>query len=54
MKKSWNDYNVFRLMSVTNLENTETLGNRKMVIKLRRKGKKGQFPGLLGMSEIVH
>ena len=46
--------NVFRLMSVTNLENTETLGNRKMVINLRRKGKKGPFPVLLGMSEMVH
>ena len=46
--------NVFRLISVTNLENTETLGNRKMVIKLRRKGKTGPFPVLLGMSEMVH
>lgn len=54
MKKLWNDYNIFKLMSVTNLENTETLGNRKMVIKLRRKGKKGQFPRLLGMSEMMH
>ena len=41
----WNDYKTFTLMSVTNLENTETLGNRKMVIKLRRKERRVNFQG---------
>ena len=39
------DYKTFTLMSVTNLENTETLGNRKMVIKLRRKERRVNFQG---------